>query len=140
MLKRSVTLGIVAATLTTPAWSQISVIIGIAPPPVPYEVPPPPPAPSFMWVAGFWAPQGDRYHWVPGHYAAPPYPGAYWCAPHYEHGARGWGYREGYWGHREHEDEDHGRGHAYAYGHHKDREGDREDHGHGHGHGHDHNE
>jgi hypothetical protein len=136
MLKYSVTLGLVAATLTTPAWPQISVVIGIAPPPVRYEVPPPPPAPSFMWVAGFWAPQGDHYHWSPGHYAAPPYPGAYWYAPHYERSPRGWGYREGYWGHREHIDENRG----HAYGHHKDwkRDHDDENHGHGHGHGHDH--
>jgi hypothetical protein len=144
MLKHSVTLGLVAATLSSPAWSQISVVIGIAPPPVRYELPPPPPAPSFIWVAGFWTPQGNHYRWIPGRYAAPPYPGAYWYGPHYEHGERGWGYRPGYWGHRDHDD-DHSHGHAYAYGHHKDWEGDRDhghdgDHGHDHGHGHDHDD
>jgi hypothetical protein len=138
MLKQKVTLALVAAMLATPAWSQISVYIGIAPPPIRVEAPPPPPEPSFVWVTGFWAPQGNHYRWVAGHYMRPPYENAAWYAPHYEQGARGWHYREGYWGHNQ------GRGHAYehrdgegdhdrdhAYGHDKDNHGDH-DHGHDH--------
>jgi hypothetical protein len=125
MLKQNVSLGLVAAMLATPAWSQISVYIGIAPPPIRVEVPPPPPEPSFIWVTGFWAPQGNHYRWVAGHYMRPPYESAAWYPPHYEQGPRGWHYREGYWGH----------GHGYAYGH-RDGEGDR-DRGHGNAYGHD---
>ena len=32
---------------------------------------------------------GNRYVWVPGAWQRPPYPGAYWTHPHYDH------YREG---------------------------------------------
>ena len=131
MFKQSVTLGVVAAALATPAWSQISVYIGVAPPPIRIEAPPPPPPePTLIWIGGFWAPQGEHYRWIPGHYARPPYPGAYWAGPHYVHEARGWHYREGSWGR---EDHDHGHGHGHAYGHYKDKDRD-DDHGHGHHH------
>jgi hypothetical protein len=139
MLKQSLTLGALAAALVTPAWSQVSVYIGIAPPPIRIEAPPPPPAPSFVWVPGFWAPQGHHYRWIAGHYMDPPYAEASWIVPHYEHGPQGWRYREGYWGRPEH-----GHGHAYGHDHawkddhdhghhngHKEWEGDR-DHGHHH--------
>ena len=133
MLKKSVVLGLLTASLTTPAWSQVSIYLGIAPPPVRWEPPPPPPAPAYVWIAGFWAPEGGRYRWISGHYERPPYPGAYWYGPHYDQDERGWGYRHGYWGRAEAREE-HGRGHAY--GHYKDREDD-DEHDHGHGHGHD---
>lgn len=121
---------VVAALATTiPASSQISVYIGIAPPPIRYEPPPPPPPePGFVWIGGFWAPQGHHYRWVAGHYEGPPFPGAEWFHPHYDRYPRGWRYDEGHWGREYH---DHGHGHAY--GHYKDR-GDDDDHGHGHGH------
>jgi hypothetical protein len=129
MFKQSVTLGVVAAALAAPAWSQISVYIGIAPPPIRYEAPPPPPPQTaLVWVGGFWEPQGEHYRWIAGHYVRPPYPGAYWSGPHYEHGPHGWHYREGSWG-----KEDHDHGHGHAYGHYKDKDRD-DDHGHGHHH------
>jgi hypothetical protein len=56
MLKQNVSLGPVAAMLETPAWSQISVYIGIAPSPPRVEVPPPPLETLVYWVTGFWAP------------------------------------------------------------------------------------
>ena len=130
MFKQTVIFGAVAAALVTPAWSQISVYIGVAPPPIRIEAPPPPPEPTLVWIGGFWAPQGEHYRWVPGHYARPPYPGAYWSGPHYVHEARGWHYREGSWGR---EDHDHEHGHGHAYGHYKDKDRD-DDHGHGHHH------
>jgi len=129
MFKQSVIFGAVAAALATPAWSQISVYIGVAPPPIRIEAPPPPPPqPTLIWIGGFWAPQGEHYRWVAGHYAPPPYPGAYWSGPHYVHEARGWHYREGSWAR-----EDHDHGHGHAYGHYKDKDRD-DDHGHGHHH------
>jgi hypothetical protein len=105
--------------LTVSAPAQVSVYVGITPPPIPYEPPPPPPpVVGMVWVGGFWAPQGHHYRWVSGHYDRPPYPGAAWSHPHYDHYREGWRYDEGHWGH-----EDHDHGH--------------EDHDHGHGHGHD---
>lgn len=138
MVKKSVVLALLAAGLTTPAWSQISIYLGIAPPPVRFEPPPPPPAPVFVWIQGFWAPEGGRYRWIAGHYERPPYPGAFWYGPRYDQGPRGWGYRRGYWGRRQEVREEHEHGHAY--GHYKDRDNDDHDHGHEHGHGHDHDD
>jgi hypothetical protein len=110
--------------LVLPSSGQVSLSIGIAPPPIRYEPPPPPPpAPEMVWVAGFWAPQGHHYRWVAGRYQQPPYPGAYWSHPHYDRYSDGWHYDEGHW---DHEDHEHGHGH--------DRDGDG---GHEHGHGHD---
>jgi hypothetical protein len=139
MLKKSLVVAVLAG-LATPGWSQISIYLGIAPPPVRYEPPPPspPPAAVFVWVPGFWEPGEGGYRWIAGHYERPPYPGAFWYGPHYDQGPRGWGYRRGYWG-RPVAHEEHGRGHAY--GHYKDRDEDHDrDHGHEHGHGHDHDD
>ncbi len=62
--------------LTASAPAQVSVYVGITPPPIPYEPPPPPPpAVGMVWVGGFWAPQGHHYRWVAGRYEPPPYPG-----------------------------------------------------------------
>jgi hypothetical protein len=121
----------VVAIMTVPASSQVSVYIGIAPPPIRYEPPPPPPAPEFVWVEGFWTPQGHHYRWIAGHYERPPFPGAYWYHPHYDRYPQGWQYHEGYWGR-----EDHDRGHGHAYGHYKNKKND-DDRGHGNGHDHD---
>ena len=109
MKHRGVVLGLVAAALSASAWGQISVVIGIAPPPIRVEAPPPPPpAPAMIWVPGYWAPVGPRYEWVAGRYEALPYEGAYWAAPRYVHGPDGWHYHKGYW-------VSHGRGHAYGH-------------------------
>lgn len=135
MLKKTAILGFAMAAVTMPAWSQVSIYLGIAPPPVLMEAPPPPPAPAMMWIAGFWAPDGPRYRWIAGHYEQPPYPGAVWFGPRYERGDRGWGYHRGYWG-RAMRGEHIPPGHAY--GHYKqDWDDDGPGHGHGHGHGRD---
>jgi hypothetical protein len=91
--------------LTVSAPAQVSVYIGVAPPP---------PVLGMIWVGGFWTPQGHHYRWVPGRYEQPPYPGASWSHPHYDHYREGWRYDEGYWGH---EDHDHGHGHGHGHGH-----------------------
>lgn len=108
------------------AHGQISVLINVPPPPIRYEVRPRPPAPEFVWTDGYWMPVGRRYRWVAGRWERPPFPGAYWTHPHYDHFARGWDYHGGHWDHEDHEEHwNHGRGHAYGH----DRD---EDHGHGH--------
>lgn len=48
------------------AWSQVSVSIGIAPPPLPVYAQPPVPGDGFIWTPGYWAwsqPDND-YYWV----------------------------------------------------------------------------
>ena len=122
----------VASILSIPASAQVSVYIGMTPPPIRVEPPPPPPpAPELVWVEGYWAPQGRRYQWVVGHYERPPYPGAYWSHPHYDRYPQGWEYHQGYW-----DREDHDNGHGHAYGRYKAR-GDDDDQGHGHDRDHD---
>jgi hypothetical protein len=49
---------------TVSASAQVSVYVGITPPPIPYEAPPPPSAVGMIWVSGFWVPQGHHYRWV----------------------------------------------------------------------------
>jgi len=72
-----------------------------APPPVVIEAPPPPrvyrvaprPGGDFVWVEGYWYPQGRRYQWHDGYWTRPPYAGAFWVEPYYERGV----YVGGYW-------------------------------------------
>jgi hypothetical protein len=103
-----------------PAWSQIQVYIGTPPPPIRYEVRPPMPGDGYAWEDGYWGTVGNRYEWVPGRWDRPPYAGAYWSHPHYDHYNRGWQVHEGHWDHddhrndherenQDHEDHDHGR-------------------------------
>jgi len=73
------------AMLAVPAFSQVSVYIGRTPPPLRYERRPPPPGEGYAWVDGYWGARDGQYVWVPGRWDRPPYPGAYWSHPHYDH-------------------------------------------------------
>lgn len=121
-------LGAALATsaLSASALGQVSigVTIGTPPPPIRYEVaPPPPPEVGYVWVQGYWVPNGGRYVWSPGRWTRPPYEGAGWHAAQWEHGDHGYHYHEGYWEHhevrdhrdRDHDDDHHGNGHAYGH-------------------------
>ena len=96
----------VFSTAAVPAFSQIGfgVTIGRTPPPLRYERRPPAPGPDFVWVDGFWRWDEGRYVWVPGRWDRPPFAGAYWSHPHYDHYADGWHYHEGHWDHEDHGD------------------------------------
>src|ERR1700760_1740908 len=74
----------VPAPTASAASAQVSVGIQIGPPPPPrvYRVPPQP-APDYVWVEGYWYPQGHRYVWHDGYWTRPPYAGAYWVAPYH---------------------------------------------------------
>lgn len=110
--------GILAASvLAAPAFGQVSIMIGTPPPPVRYEVAPPMPQPNYVWMPGYWAPVQGRYVWYSGRWGRPPYHGAAWRGPRWQHEGDGWRYREGGWGRHDHHD--HGHGHGHAYGHYK---------------------
>ena len=56
---------VAASTAAAPAFAQVSVNIGIAPPALLYETAPAM-APGYVWAPGYWAWHGDRYIWVRG--------------------------------------------------------------------------
>jgi hypothetical protein len=114
------------ATIASPSSAQISVYIGTAPPAVVYEEPGPLPSAGFVWIEGYWAPAGHRYKWVRGRWERPPFEGAYWTHPHYDHYREGWQLHEGHWDREEHDNghwRDHDRGRKH---------GDHDDHEHEH--------
>jgi hypothetical protein len=101
---------ILASAIATPAFAGVGVYIGVAPPPLRYEVRPAMPGPGYAWVDGYWNWYGGRYVWRPGVWQRPPYEGAYWNHPHYDHYPNGWALHEGHWDH-----EDHGDHHAWGH-------------------------
>ena len=95
---------VLASAITAPAFAQVGIYIGHAPPPLRYEVRPAIPGPGYTWVDGYWNWAGGRYVWAPGVWRRPPYAGAYWTHAHYDHYDRGWAYHEGHWDHEDHGD------------------------------------
>lgn len=98
--------GFVLASFAAPAIAQIGIgiAIGRTPPPIRYERRPAAPGEGYAWVDGYWGVNGGRYVWVPGRWDRPPYAGAYWSHPHYDHYQDGWRMHEGHWDHEDHGD------------------------------------
>jgi WXXGXW repeat (2 copies) len=84
--------------------SQIHVYIGRTPPPLRYEARPAMPGQGYIWTEGYWGVQNGRYVWVRGNWQRPPYDGAYYSHPHYDHYQQGWQFHEGHWDHEDHGD------------------------------------
>ena len=72
---------------------SIGVRIGEPPPPRVVRVHPRSPGPGYVWVDGYWYPNGRRYVWHDGYWTRPPYGSARWIGPRYEGGL----FYEGYW-------------------------------------------
>jgi hypothetical protein len=104
---------LLGVVLNIPASAQISVYVGSAPPRVRYERRGPLPGPGYIWVGGYWAPNGHHYRWVAGGWQRPPYEGARWSNPHYVHQRQGWQLQEGHW---DRDDRSRGQGHAHEGG------------------------
>jgi hypothetical protein len=113
---------VTTVTLTMPVFGQVGIYIGRTPPPMRYEVRPPMPGDGYAWVDGYWGVNEGRYVWVPGRWDRPPYPGAYWTHPHYDHYEQGWQMHEGHWDHEDHRDHhyDHDDHHDDHHDHHDD--------------------
>ena len=102
--------GVALACFSAPAIAQVHVYIGGAPPPMRREVRPAMPGPGYVWTEGYWGNRGGRYVWMSGTWQRPPYEGAYWSHPHYDHYQQGWQAHEGHWDHEDHGDhQDEGR-------------------------------
>ena len=97
---------VLTLTFAAPGKAQVGfgVTIGTPPPPLRYEARPGIPGPGFIWVDGFWEPASGRYQWHPGHWERPPFEGAFYVHPHWDHYPDGWHMHEGYWAHEDHDD------------------------------------
>ena len=82
------------------AWSQVSISVGIAPPPLPYYVQPPIPGDGYLWTPGYWAwdAANNDYVWVPGTWVQPPGIGLLWTPGYWGFVNGGYGWHRGYWG------------------------------------------
>ena len=121
MWKRMICGAAVVAALALPAAAQVGFGITFGrtpPPPVRYERRGPMPGPGYAWVDGYWNLDRGRYVWVPGRWQQPPYAGAYWSHPHYDHYNDGWHYHDGHWDREDHGDH-------YDNGQNRDRGNDR---------------
>jgi hypothetical protein len=87
----------------TGSGGQLTLGIEIGEPPAPraYRVARRP-GPDFVWVEGYWYPQGRQYVWHDGYWTRPPYAGAYWVAPYWVQGRYFGGYWDGGRGRFEH--------------------------------------
>ncbi len=90
----------VLAFFSTPAYSQVSISVGIAPPPLVVETQPACPDDGYLWTPGYWAydPDAGEYYWVPGAWVQPPQIGFLWtpCYWGWDNGA--YAFHQGYWG------------------------------------------
>ena len=82
------------------AWSQVSISVGIAPPPLPYYAQPPIPGDGYIWTPGYWAwdAASNDYVWVPGTWVMPPGVGLLWTPGYWGFINGGYGWHRGYWG------------------------------------------
>ena len=76
-------------------FGQFSVGIRIgAPPPVRMmRAQPRSPGPDYLWIGGYWYPNGNHYRWHEGYWTRPAYEGARWVGPRHD----GQRYFAGYW-------------------------------------------
>ena len=91
---------------TGAAFAQISLGIRIGRPPEArvMRMQPRSPGPDYLWIGGYWYPNGNHYRWHDGYWTRPAYEGARWVEPRHD-GER---YYQGYWeGGRGRMDHDH---------------------------------
>ena len=97
--RMSLALGLALAPLG--AWSQISLTVSIAPPPLPVYAQPPIPDEGYIWTPGYWAwdPNIGDYIWVPGTWVLPPAEGMLWTPGYWGFIDGAYIWHRGYWGH-----------------------------------------
>jgi len=66
--------------------AQISIGVRIGAPPAPrvVRIQPRSPGSGYIWLGGYWYPQGNKYKWHDGYWTRPPYEGARWVEPHHD--------------------------------------------------------
>lgn len=113
LFRASLFAALLLVTASAPkAQLAVGISIGAPPPPRVVRVHPVQPGPGYFWVEGYWYPVGPHYRWHEGYWTRPPYEGAHWMGPRYEHGRFFEGYWDGPHGRLEHDhrwDHDHDR-------------------------------
>jgi hypothetical protein len=97
-VRKFVLLSLAAIVLAVPAFSQIAISIGIAPPPLPVYVQPPCPQAGYLWTPGYWAWGQDGYYWIPGTWVMAPSVGLLWTPPYWGWNNGAYAFNAGYWG------------------------------------------
>lgn len=94
--KALIILGMVSLAAST---TKAQIVVRVRPE-RPHEVVvrrPAPPSPRHIWVQEEWVPQGGRYVWHGGYWAAPPRPGAVYVPGHWRDTRRGSVWVTGFW-------------------------------------------
>ncbi|WP_372826669.1 hypothetical protein [Polaromonas sp.] len=92
---KTIVLASVLAAAAVPAMAQITINIGVAPPPAQYETVPVL-APAQVWAPGYWAWSGDRHVWVRGR-AIYKRGGYRWTPDNWVQTGNGYSRQPGYW-------------------------------------------
>ena len=88
----------VLALGSTTAFSQVSITVEIAPPPLQVYDQPPCPDDGYIWTPGYWAYGDNAYYWVPGAWVQPPEVGVFWTPPYWGWDDSAYVFYPGYWG------------------------------------------
>jgi hypothetical protein len=82
------------------ALAQVSISVGIAPPPLIVESQPLCPNDGYLWTPGYWAYDQNvgEYYWVPGVWVQPPQIGFLWTPCYWGWNNNVYAYHPGYWG------------------------------------------
>jgi hypothetical protein len=89
---------VVLALGSSPAYSQVSLSIAIAPPPLQVYAQPACPDDGYIWTPGYWAYGDNGYYWVPGAWVQPPEVGVFWTPPYWGWNGNSYAFYSGYWG------------------------------------------
>jgi hypothetical protein len=97
---RTLLFGFVLLAMSSAAFSQVGLMITIAPPPLPIYEQPLCPEEGYIWTPGFWAYDSDvdDYYWVAGTWVPAPEIGFLWTPPYWAWGGDRYVFYEGYWG------------------------------------------
>jgi hypothetical protein len=75
-----------------------SVLITVAPPPLPVYEQPDCPDDGYLWIPGYWAHGEYGYFWVPGVWVEAPEPEYLWTPGYWGYGGGAYRWHGGYWG------------------------------------------
>ena len=97
---RTILFALVLLCMSAASFSQIGVMITIAPPAIPVYEQPICPADGYIWTPGYWAygDDFDDYYWVPGTWVEAPEVGFLWTPGYWGWGGDRFVFTEGYWG------------------------------------------